>query len=106
MNLSIPTIMLRRLAAGKIDLASTVKCRELRERICGEAYRENLFVLYGEHGAAGTTTTTTNAAAAAAGDSVLAVLMRRLTQDGCRVACLEGECDARLFIATGWREGC
>ncbi|XP_014243106.1 dual specificity protein phosphatase Mpk3 [Cimex lectularius] len=44
-NLSIPSIMLRRLAAGKIDLASTIKCRRLKERILGSV-KDNVFVLY------------------------------------------------------------
>lgn len=78
-NFSIPSIMLRRLAAGKIDLVSTIKCRELKNKICG-SYKENLFVLYNDlcgiqqH----------------LSDSTLSVLLRRLTQDGCRVVCLEG----------------
>ncbi|KAF2885666.1 hypothetical protein ILUMI_20517 [Ignelater luminosus] len=77
-NFSIPSIMLRRLAAGKIDLVSTIKCRELKNKICG-SYKENLFVLYNDlcgiqqH----------------LSDSTLSVLLRRLTQDGCRVVCLE-----------------
>lgn len=77
-NFSIPSIMLRRLAAGKIDLAATIKCRELKHKICN-AYKENLFVLYNDL-----------AGVQHQSDSVLGVLLRRLTQDGCRVACLEG----------------
>lgn len=78
-NFSIPSIMLRRLAAGKIDLASTVKCRELKQKICN-TYKENLFVLYND----------LSAVQHYQADSVLNVVLRRLTQDGCRVACLEG----------------
>lgn len=78
-NFSIPSIMLRRLAAGKIDLISTIKCRELKNKICG-TYKENLFVLYND----------SSGVQQHLGDSVLSVLFRRLTQDGCRVVCLEG----------------
>lgn len=78
-NFSIPSIMLRRLAAGKIDLASTIKCRELKQKICS-GYKENLFILYND----------LSAVQHYQSDSVLSVLLRRLTQDGCRVACLEG----------------
>lgn len=78
-NFSIPSIMLRRLAAGKIDLASTIKCRELKQKICS-TYKENLFVLYND--ASGTQQQ---------GESILSVLMRRLTQDGCQVVALEGK---------------
>lgn len=78
-NFSIPSIMLRRLAAGKIDLASTIKCRDLKNRICS-TYKENLFVLYND----------SCGVQQHLNDSVLGVLLRRLAQDGCRVACLEG----------------
>lgn len=44
-NLSIPTIILRRLAGGKIDLMSTIKCRELKQRI-QSGYNKKTFVLY------------------------------------------------------------
>ncbi|XP_017771816.1 PREDICTED: dual specificity protein phosphatase Mpk3-like [Nicrophorus vespilloides] len=77
-NFSIPSIMLRRLATGKIDLSSTIKCRQLKTKICS-TYKENLFILYNDlcrvqqH----------------LSDSVLGVLLKRLSQDGCRVVCLE-----------------
>ncbi|XP_044753553.1 dual specificity protein phosphatase Mpk3 [Coccinella septempunctata] len=77
-NFSIPSIMLRRLAAGKIELASTIKCRDLKQKIC-KTYKENLFILYNDVPGVQQHQT----------DSVLNVLLRRLTQDGCRVACLE-----------------
>lgn len=76
-NFSIPSIMLRRLATGKIDLMSTIKSRELKNKICG-TYRDNLFVLYNDLDFQQYS------------DSVLNVLLRRLTQDGCRVVCLKG----------------
>lgn len=74
-NFSIPSIMLRRLAAGKIDLASTVKSRQLKERIVS-ALKENVFVLYGdcEH----------------RGSDTIAILSKRLTQDNSRVVTLQG----------------
>lgn len=79
-NFSIPSIMLRRLAAGKIDLLSTIKCRELKNKI-SSAYKDNLFVLYND-----LVDVQLNQ-----NDSTLGVLLRRLTQDGCRVVCLEGK---------------
>ncbi|XP_013108422.1 dual specificity protein phosphatase Mpk3 [Stomoxys calcitrans] len=51
-NFSIPSIMLRRLAAGKIDLLSTIKSPELKERI-HNGYKVSLFVLYNDVGATG-----------------------------------------------------
>jgi dual specificity MAP kinase phosphatase len=77
-NFSIPSIMLRRLAAGKIDLASTIKCRDLKQKICN-TYKENLFILYND----------LSGVQQHQADSVLNVLLRRLTQDGCRVGCLK-----------------
>jgi rhodanese-related sulfurtransferase len=44
-NISIPTIMLRRLKEGKIDLFSTIKCKDLKNRIVGMNI-QTLFVLY------------------------------------------------------------
>lgn len=44
-NISIPTIMLRRLKEGKVDLFSTIKCKELKSRILGMDV-QTLFVLY------------------------------------------------------------
>ena len=76
-NFSIPSIMLRRLATGKIDLAATIKSRELKNKICS-TYKDNLFVLYND------------VDIQLYNDSVLNVLLRRLTQDGCRVVCLKG----------------
>lgn len=78
-NFSIPSIMLRRLAAGKIDLVSTIKSKELKNRI-NNTYKENLFILYND----------LCGVQQHLSDSVLSVLFRRLTQDGCRVVCLEG----------------
>lgn len=84
-NFSIPSIMLRRLAAGKIDLLSTIKCRELKNKI-SSAYKDNLFVLYND----------LSDVQLNQNDSTLGVLLRRLTQDGCRVVCLEGR---SLFLS-------
>lgn len=75
-NFSIPSIMLRRLAAGKIDLASTVRSRELKERIVN-ALKENVFVLYGD------------SSPPEKGNDTICILSKRLAQDGCRVVCLE-----------------
>lgn len=82
-NFSIPSIMLRRLAAGKIELVSTIKCRELKNKI-SEAYHENLFVVYGE-------------GAEKIYNDTLEILARRLKQDGCQVATLD--CKYSLYVS-------
>ncbi|XP_055902789.1 dual specificity protein phosphatase Mpk3 [Eupeodes corollae] len=46
-NFSIPSIMMRRLAAGKIDLLSTIKSPDLKERI-QNGYKISLFILYND----------------------------------------------------------
>lgn len=46
-NFSIPSLILKRLATGKIDLTSTIKCRDLKERI-QSAYSDSLFILYND----------------------------------------------------------
>ncbi|XP_055857605.1 dual specificity protein phosphatase Mpk3 [Episyrphus balteatus] len=46
-NFSIPSIMMRRLAAGKIDLLSTIKSPDLKERI-QNGYKVSLFILYND----------------------------------------------------------
>lgn len=83
-NFSIPTLILKRLATGKIDINSTIKCRDLKQRI-QNAYNDSVFVLYSDNRTDNSTewnssneTTTIN------------VLHRRLKQDGCRVFCLKG----------------
>uniref|UniRef100_A0A6B2E806 Dual specificity protein phosphatase n=1 Tax=Phlebotomus kandelakii TaxID=1109342 RepID=A0A6B2E806_9DIPT len=73
-NFSIPSIMLRRLAAGKIDITSTIKCRILKQRIIN-GYKEGIFVLYQD--------------IVDATNDTINVLHRRLKQDGCRVFFLE-----------------
>ncbi|XP_049865836.1 LOW QUALITY PROTEIN: dual specificity protein phosphatase Mpk3-like [Pectinophora gossypiella] len=76
-NFSIPSIMLRRLAAGKIELASTVQCKELKARIA-HCRAQGTFVLYGDD-------------ARPDPDSVHGILLKRLKQDGVHVVCLEGD---------------
>lgn len=44
-NITLPTIMLRRLKEGKIDIVSTIKCKDLKNRILGMNV-QTLFVLY------------------------------------------------------------
>ncbi|KAK1118259.1 hypothetical protein K0M31_015302 [Melipona bicolor] len=50
--LAIPSIMLRRLAAGKVDLLSTIRCLDLRNRVevflCGDENSRGTFVLIGD----------------------------------------------------------
>lgn len=79
-NFSIPSIMLRRLAAGKIDLASTIRSRELKEKIVN-AYKDNIFVIYGD-----IITDQRNFAS----NDTMHVLIRRLLKDGCQAVCLQG----------------
>lgn len=107
-NFSIPSIMLRRLAAGKIDLSSTIKCRELKQRI-EQAYNDSVFVLYaadngGQQVAAAAATGGETSSAGMMGigggggggdaNAIINVLHRRLKQDGCRVYLLEGKSDS------------
>lgn len=113
-NFSIPSIMMRRLAAGKIDLLSTIKSPDLKERI-QNGYKISLFILYndsnllncgGNGGGMVNTSTSPESggggggvamefgagAAATAGngsDATINVLHRRLKQDGCRVVTLQ-----------------
>lgn len=99
-NFSIPSIMLRRLAAGKIDLTSTIKCRDLKERI-QNAYRDSVFILYNDHTAELNSACATHNSSTIMGNSsndaaTINVLHRRLKQDGCRVFCLEGK--LRLYF--------
>uniref|UniRef100_A0A182KC51 Rhodanese domain-containing protein n=1 Tax=Anopheles christyi TaxID=43041 RepID=A0A182KC51_9DIPT len=113
-NFSIPSIMLRRFAAGKIDITSTIKCRDLKERILS-CYKESTFVLYnnsnepvGDAGGGGGTreelvlmtgcSGMVSASGTAAGnDTTINVLHRKLKQDGCRVVCLEGKRPLNVF---------
>lgn len=86
-NFSIPSIMLRRLAAGKIDLISTVKCRDLKSKLIN-AYKESLFVIYSDFCMSEQKTQSSNSPS----ETTMQVLTKRLQQDGCQVMCLEGEC--------------
>ncbi|XP_044313457.1 dual specificity protein phosphatase Mpk3 [Drosophila rhopaloa] len=84
-NLCIPSIVLRRLANGKIDLASTIKSPELKERI-QTGYKLCWFILYNGEGVVGPNQ---EIAGAIAMDSIISILHRRLKQDGCRVVALQ-----------------
>ncbi|KAI8041236.1 hypothetical protein M5D96_005490 [Drosophila gunungcola] len=86
-NLCIPSIVLRRLANGKIDLASTIKSPELKERI-QTGYKLCWFILYNGEGVVGPNP---EIASAIPMDSIISTLHRRLKQDGCRVVALQGE---------------
>lgn len=92
-NFSIPSIMLRRLAAGKIDITSTIKCRELKQRITN-GYKDSLFILYSQQQISSNNTTTNTSAS----DATINVLHRRLKQDGCRVCLLEGKIFFMVFF--------
>ncbi|XP_016967182.1 dual specificity protein phosphatase Mpk3 [Drosophila biarmipes] len=87
-NLCIPSIVLRRLALGKIDLASTIKSPELKERI-QTGYKLCWFVLYNGEGVAGQNPEIAGPGTfTVAMDSIISILHRRLKQDGCRVVAL------------------
>lgn len=76
-NFSIPSIMLRRLATGKIEITAAIKCRDLKK---------SLFVLYNDgQQVPATSTATFNAS------DVVSVVHRRLKEDQCRVVYLKGE---------------
>lgn len=85
-NFSIPSIMLRRLAAGKIDLVSTVKCRDLKSKITN-AYKDSLFVIYSDLCLTDQKSQSINSPS----ETTMQVLTKRLQQDGCQVMCLNGK---------------
>ncbi|XP_046387566.1 dual specificity protein phosphatase Mpk3 [Ischnura elegans] len=91
-NFSIPTIMLRRLAAGKIDLLATIKCRELKSKIM-TAYKENVFVVYGDI-----------EQSSSMNPDTLQILSKRLQQDGCHVVYLEGGFSSFRNLYPEWCE--
>jgi rhodanese-related sulfurtransferase len=80
-NISIPTIMLRRLKEGKIDLFSTIKCKDLKNRILGMDI-QTLFVLY-------------HNSPAQSSPDIIQILSRKLMAEfndkKIRVVCLAGE---------------
>ena len=82
--LAIPSIMLRRLAAGKVDLLSTIRCLELRSRVeiflYGDENTRGTFVLIGDSTEAG----------GHQGETIQ-VLSRRLRSSGGNVATLIGK---------------
>ncbi|XP_014228717.1 dual specificity protein phosphatase Mpk3-like isoform X2 [Trichogramma pretiosum] len=103
--LAIPTIMLRRLAAGKVDLLATIKCQELRSRVermlkrdddseTNSSTSSSRFVLVGD-------------ATEPAGHQAetIAVLAKRLECCGAQVALLEGGFGAFKDRYPEWCEG-
>ncbi|XP_021918498.1 dual specificity protein phosphatase Mpk3 isoform X2 [Zootermopsis nevadensis] len=104
-NFSIPSIMLRRLAAGKIDLMSTIKCRELKAKIMN-AYKENVFVVYGDFNVTEKQARTQQQSASFNPSDTLHVLAKRLAQDGCQVVCLEGGFCSFRSCYPEWCESC
>lgn len=77
-NFSIPSIMLRRLAAGKIELTAAIKCRDLKN---------SQFVLYNDGQQVPVSTKSPFNPS-----DVVSVLYRRLKEDDCSVAFLRGKC--------------
>ena len=90
-HLSLPSIMLRRLAGGKVSIGSVLKCNEARQRLA-QAYGKHTFVLCGD-------TPLGPPLANGAPPGLLApppremmpVLHKSLLQDGCLVVCLQGD---------------
>lgn len=99
-NFSIPSIMLRRLAAGKIDLISTIKCRDLKAKIMN-AYKENLFVIYSDLSVAEQRIQGNFMPC-----DTMHILTKRLQQDGCQVMCLEDGFDAFRSTYPEWCDSC
>jgi len=77
-HLSLPSIMLRRLAGGKVTISSVLKCTEARQQLA-EAYGKHTFVLCGDL-----------MSSERHPHEMLPVLHKSLVQDGCLVVCLEG----------------
>uniref|UniRef100_T1JDA7 Dual specificity protein phosphatase n=1 Tax=Strigamia maritima TaxID=126957 RepID=T1JDA7_STRMM len=73
-NVSLPSLMLRRLANGKLNFTATIKSNEGRERF-SKTCKTHTIVLCDERGDE---------------SIILQTLLRRLLQDGCRVVFLEG----------------
>lgn len=86
-HLSLPSIMLRRLAGGKVSIASVLKCNEARQQL-SDAYGKHTFVLCGSSNGSGAGSGTS--AAERHLHDMLPILHKSLLQDGCLVACLEG----------------
>lgn len=93
-SLAIPSIMLRRLAAGKVDLLSTIRCLDLRNRVevflCGDIGSRGTFVLIGD----------STDPAGHQGETIQ-VLSRRLRSSGGNVAILVGKGDGSLCADGG-----
>lgn len=94
-SLAIPSIMLRRLAAGKVDLISTIRCLDLRNRVevflHGDKSSRGTFVLIGDStdpiGHQGET---------------IQVLNRRLRSNGGSVAILVGKSRHHLYSCSSY----
>jgi len=86
-HLSLPSIMLRRLAGGKVSIASVLKCSEARHQL-QNAYGKHTFVLCGDTGADSAAPASLTPRHAA--HEMLPILHKSLVQDGCLVVCLEG----------------
>ncbi|CAG5103399.1 Similar to Mkp3: Dual specificity protein phosphatase Mpk3 (Drosophila melanogaster) [Cotesia congregata] len=96
--LAIPSIMLRRLAAGKVDLLATIRCLELRNRVevflYGDDDRRGTFVLIGD----------STDPAGHQGETIQ-VLSRRLKSSGGYVVTLIGGFGAFRDRYPEWCEG-
>lgn len=96
-NFSIPGIVLRRLANGKIELFSTIniKCTELKNRI-QDAFDGGIFVLYNDD-----QFDTDRNSSLTNESSTINVLHRKLKQNGChKVMILQGKHNFLFYTQT------
>lgn len=100
MNFSIPSIMLRRFAANKIDLQATIKSRGLKQKIDQALSNSNsIFVLYQD-----TVQPSADANNSTMSDTTINVLHRRLKQDGSHVVVLEDNFSSFFDAFPEWCE--
>ena len=97
-HLSLPSIMLRRLAGGKVTIQSVLKCNEARQQLAHAKYAKNTIVLCGDDSFTSNSASSTSSAESARSHphQMMHVLHKSLVQDGCVVVCLEGK--SSLFL--------
>ncbi len=88
-HVAIPTLMLRRLKKGNLSVHSVINSTEAKAKFNAEWKTETL-VVYDECTSDMNANTT----------SVVALLMKRLREDGCRVCLLEGKGSIISLCAT------
>ena len=86
-NVTLPSLLLRRLANDKISIASLIKCNESREKFV-KNWKSHTVVLCGEEIGGEVNNGEPNAAP---NGTTLPTLYRKLEQDGCQVVYLKGK---------------